>query len=96
MTAKAALLGLNRHIAVHYGKHGIRCNAVLPGALQRTPDWDEHPNPQARKAAMEAAIPLGRLGTPEDIAPFIALLASDAAAYANGAQFVIDGGITIR
>ncbi|MCB1739215.1 MAG: SDR family oxidoreductase [Gammaproteobacteria bacterium] len=95
-TAKTALLGLNRHIAVHYAKHGIRCNAICPGALERTPDWMDHPNPQARKQAMEASIPLGRLGQPEDIAPFIALLASDDASYATGAQFVIDGGLTIR
>ena len=45
---------------------------------------------------MEASVPLGRLGTSEDIAPFIALLLSDAAGYATGANFVIDGGLTIR
>ena len=95
MTAKSGLLGLNRHIAVHYAKHGIRCNAVCPGALEQTPDWDEHPNPVRRREAMEQAIPLGRLGTPEDIAPMIAFLASDAASYATGGQFVVDGGITV-
>ena len=68
MTAKAGLLGLNRHIAVHYAKHGIRCNAVCPGALEETPDWDDHPDPAGRKALMQANTPLGRLGTPEDIA----------------------------
>ena len=95
MTAKSGLLGLNRHIAVHYAKHGIRSNAVCPGALERTPDWDEHPDPDGRREQMEAAIPLGRLGTPEDIAPWIAFLASDDAGYATGGHYVIDGGMTI-
>jgi NAD(P)-dependent dehydrogenase (short-subunit alcohol dehydrogenase family) len=96
MTGKAGLLGLNRHIAVHYAKHGIRSNAVCPGALEQTPDWGEHPNPEGRRAAMQATIPLGRLGTSADIAPFIALLVSDDGAYANGAHFVVDGGVTVR
>lgn len=95
MTAKSGLLALNRHIAVHYAKHGIRCNAVCPGALERTPDWGDHPNPDGRKEMMEQLIPLGRLGTPEDIAPMIAFLLSDAAGYATGQPFVVDGGITV-
>jgi 2-keto-3-deoxy-L-fuconate dehydrogenase len=88
-------LGLNRHIAVHYARHGIRSNAVCPGALEQTPDWDQHPDPEGRKATMEAAIPLGRLGSSEDIAPWIAFLASDAASYATGGFHVVDGGMTI-
>ena len=95
-TAKAALLGFNRHLAVHYAQHGIRSNAILPGALEQTPDWSDHPNPDRRRAAMEAAIPLGRLGRPEDIAPWVAFLVSDESSYATGAQFCVDGGITIR
>lgn len=95
MTAKSGLLGLSRHIAVHYAKHGIRCNAVCPGALEQTPDWSDHPDPAGRKAAMVEATPLGRLGTPEDIAPWIAFLASDEAGFATGGTFVVDGGITV-
>ncbi|MBT6273331.1 MAG: SDR family oxidoreductase [Chromatiales bacterium] len=94
-TAKAGLLGLNRHIAVHYAKHGIRCNAILPGALTQTPDWNDHPNPERRKEAMEAAIPLGRLGTPSDIAPWVAFLVSDDSSFATGGSFLVDGGLTI-
>jgi NAD(P)-dependent dehydrogenase (short-subunit alcohol dehydrogenase family) len=93
-TSKAGLFGLNRNIAVHYGKYGIRCNIICPGALEQTPDWDDHPNQAGRKKLMEQKIPLGRLGTAEEIAPFIALLASDAGGYANGAEIVIDGGLT--
>ena len=95
-TTKAALLGFSRHLAVHYAQHGIRSNAVCPGALMQTPDWDEHPDPEGRQAAMEANIPLARLGTADDIAPTIAFLASDASAYTTGGVFVIDGGLTVR
>jgi NAD(P)-dependent dehydrogenase (short-subunit alcohol dehydrogenase family) len=95
LTAKSGLLGLNRHIAVHYARHGIRCNAISPGALEQTPDWADHPNPEARKTALEKSIPLGRLGTANDIAPWVAFLLSDDASYATGANFVIDGGITV-
>ncbi len=94
-TTKAALLGFNRHLAVHYAARGVRSNAVCPGALVQTPDWDEHPDPQGRQAAMEAKIPLGRLGTAQDIAPTIAFLASDASAYTTGGVFVVDGGLTV-
>ena len=95
MTTKTGLLGLNRHIAVHYGEKGIRSNAVCPGALAQTPDWDDHPDPEGRRAAMMSITPLGRLGTPEDIAPWIGFLASDDAGFATGGTYVVDGGITI-
>lgn len=95
MSGKTGLLGLNRYIAVHYAKHGIRCNAVLPGALEKTPDHDEHPDAAGREKALQAKIPLGRLGTPEDIAPTVTFLCSDAASYATGGEFVVDGGVTV-
>ncbi|MEM7030684.1 MAG: SDR family NAD(P)-dependent oxidoreductase [Chloroflexota bacterium] len=95
MTGKHGLLGLNRYIAVHYGQYGIRCNAVCPGALEQTPNHDIHPDPSGRFDRLTTRIPLGRLGRPEDIAPFITFLASPAAAYANGANCVVDGGLTV-
>ena len=95
MTAKSGLLGLNRHIAVHYAKHSIRCNVVCPGALQQTPDWGDHPDPDGREQAMVDSTPLGRLGMSEDIAPWIAFLIADEAGFATGGTFVVDGGITI-
>lgn len=94
-TGKAGLVNLARNIAVHYGKHGIRCNSICPGALERTPDHDDHPDAQGRAESMQQKIPLGRMGRPEDIAPFITFLATDAASYASGANFVIDGGLTV-
>ena len=93
LTGKHGLLGLNRHIGIHYAKHGIRCNALCPGALERTPNHDIHPDPEARARRLLDAVPLGRAGTPEDIAPWVTFLASDEAAYATGAHFVVDGGL---
>ena len=95
MAGKHGLVGLARYIAVHYGKHGIRCNAVSPGALERTPNHDIHPDAAGRAERFSALIPLGRLGKPEDIAPFITFLATSEASYANGANFVIDGGFSV-
>lgn len=95
MSGKTGLLGLNRQIAVHYAKYGIRCNAVLPGALELTPNHDRHPDAEGRRRGLEAKVPLGRLGTPGDIAPTIAFLCSEAASYATGGEFVIDGGVTV-
>lgn len=94
-SGKAGLLNLNRHIAVHYGGRGIRSFAICPGALQRTPDWADHPDPQTRLERMSARIPMGRLGTPEDIAPVITFLAGPGGNYVNGAVLVVDGGLTV-
>jgi NAD(P)-dependent dehydrogenase (short-subunit alcohol dehydrogenase family) len=94
-TGKAGLVNLARHIAVHYGDQGIRANSICPGALERTPDHDDHPDPAGREATAVNRVPLNRLGTPGDIAPFIIFLASDDASYATGANFVIDGGLMV-
>ena len=95
MSGKTGLLGLNRYIAVHYADRGIRCNAVLPGALERTPDHGDHPDPDGRARTLSNKIPLGRLGRPCDIAPTVVFLSSDIAGYATGGEFVVDGGVTV-
>ena len=95
LSGKHGLLGLTRYIAVHYARYGIRCNIVYPGALERTPNHNIHPDPEGREAMLRARIPLGRPGTPDDIAPFITFLATPAAGYATGAYFVIDGGFSV-
>lgn len=95
MSGKHGLIGLTRYIAVHYAQYGIRCNAVCPGALERTPNHDLHPNPTGREQMITERAPLGRLGKPEEIAPMIAFLCSDDASYATGAHFVIDGGLSV-
>ncbi len=95
LSGKHGLLGLNRYIAVHYATYGIRCNAVSPGALERTPNHDQHPDPAGREAMLRARIPLGRPGKPEEIAPVIAFLCTDDARYMTGANVVVDGGLNL-
>jgi len=94
LTGKHALLGLNRHIGKHYGRHGIRCNCICPGALEKTPNHDIHPDPEGRAQQLAESIPLGRPATPEDIAPWVTFLSSDKARYANGTHFLVDGGMS--
>ncbi len=100
---KGAVRGLSRAVAFELAKEGIRVNTVLPGpvATNLGADWDPpvdadgNPiSPEAALAAWTSLIPMGRLGEPRDIAPVIAFLASDAARFVTGAEFVADGGYT--
>ena len=84
-TAKAAVAGLTRSIALEYGAQGITCNAVLPGWIAT-----ESQTPEEARAGL--ATPLGRSGTPEEVAACALFLASDAASYVTGAMLVVDGG----
>ena len=90
-SSKWALRGLTRAAALELGSQGIRVNAVMPGLVD-TPLMESAP-PAFFEAAL-AEIPLARVGTPADIAPTIAFLLSDDAGYYNGAEIVIDGGLT--
>jgi 3alpha(or 20beta)-hydroxysteroid dehydrogenase len=89
--SKWALRGLTRTASLELGLKGIRVNAVMPGLVD-TPLMASA-SPAFTKAAL-AEIPLGRVGLPEDIAPTIVFLVSDDSAYYNGAEIVIDGGLT--
>lgn len=91
--AKAGLLSLTRSVAVRYGKHGIRCNAVVPGTI-RTPIWDRRlaADPQVLNR-MAKWYPLGRVGTPDDVAAAVAFLAGDDAAWITGVSLPVDGGL---
>jgi 3alpha(or 20beta)-hydroxysteroid dehydrogenase len=89
--SKWALRGLTRAASLELGSQGIRVNAVMPGLVD-TPLM-ESASPAFFDAAL-AEIPLGRVGVPADIAPTIVFLCSDDSAYYNGAEIVIDGGLT--
>lgn len=89
--SKWALRGLTRTASLELGELGIRVNAVMPGLIE-TPLM-EAASPAFRGAAL-AEIPLGRTGTTADVAPTIVFLMSDDSAYYNGAELVIDGGLT--
>ncbi|WP_428028132.1 SDR family oxidoreductase [Altererythrobacter sp.] len=94
-TTKAAVVGLTKAIAVDYVTQGIRCNAVCPGTV-RSPSLEDRLREtgdfEAALARFSARQPLGRLGTPEEVAAVVLWLASDAAAFVTGQCQVIDGG----
>ena len=97
-SAKAGMLGLTRQMAVDYGCHGIRVNAVLPGGID-TPMWRAEvaavPDIQALIDESASRIPLQRIGEAEDIANAALFLASDESSYVTGQQLVVDGGLSI-
>jgi len=92
--SKGAMASLTRTLALEFASRGIRVNAVGPGAID-TPinaAWTGDP---AKRAIVEGHIPLGRVGTPEEIAGVFAFLASDEASYITGQTIYACGGITL-
>ena len=91
--AKAGLISLTKSIAVRYGRHGIRCNAVAPGTIA-TPIWEQRrsvdPDIMVRAAKW---YPLGRIGRPEDVAAAVLFLAGDDASWITGVTLPVDGGL---
>lgn len=98
--AKAAVTHMTKSVALHCAKqgYGIRCNSVHPGLI-RTPIIDkvlaQADDPDSVYASWMDVLPIGRLGTPEEVAAICVYLASDESAFATGADFRIDGGSTI-
>jgi 3-oxoacyl-[acyl-carrier protein] reductase len=88
--AKAGLIAFTRTVAREMASRNITANAVAPGLI---PTELTAPLPQQVKDAILAQVPLGRLGTPEDVAGVVAFLASDDAAYVTGQVIVVDGGM---
>lgn len=97
---KAAVIGLSKAVAADFVTQGIRCNAICPGTVE-SPSWRARVVSQAQNSgASEAAVrqafvarqPMGRLGSPQEIAYLALYLASDEAAFTTGQIHVIDGG----
>lgn len=98
VTAKHALLGFTRSVALDFAGRNVRANCVLPGAVD-TPmlRWSAGlaPDPEAVLAGCRHAHPLGRIGQPREIARAIAFLASDWASFITGAALTVDGGMLV-
>ena len=100
--SKAAVIGMTRSVATDFVTRGIRCNCLCPGTVE-TPSLDERiaanaaaaGSIDAARAAFVARQPMGRLGTPREIAALAVYLSSDDAQFITGQAIVIDGGLTL-
>ena len=89
--SKFALRGLSLAAAIELGGRGIRVNCVCPGAIDTEMTRGSFVDPDAR-ARWFAALPMGRIGEPAEVADLVLFLASDESSYCTGSEFVIDGG----
>jgi 3-oxoacyl-[acyl-carrier protein] reductase len=90
--AKAGLAGLTRAVAREVASRHVTCNLVAPGPVATAMI---ETLPEERRAELARAVPLGRMGTPEDVAAVVAFLCSDGAAYVTGAVVPVDGGLSM-
>lgn len=88
---KSGMHSLMQCLAIGLGRHGVTCNSVMPGDI-RTDIIKQDPGYEARLPQLLKAIPLGRIGEPEDVAGAYVYLASEEASYVNGASILVDGG----
>ena len=97
--SKHAVLGLTRTAALELATENVRVNAICPGpigtrmmdSIEELSGFDE---PGAARELYESAVPMGRYGTPEEVAQLVCYLGSDASSFVTGAAFPIDGGVT--
>jgi L-rhamnose 1-dehydrogenase len=93
---KAGVLSLMQSCAAALGRHGIRCNALLPGTIHSQLNAEDLADPDKR-AYMETRTPLGRIGEPEDLAgPAVFLACEKLSGFVTGAQLLVDGGMFVN
>lgn len=90
--AKAGIIGLTRQMAADYGPRGIRINAVAPGVIATAATADRIATNERFQNTLIRRTPLGRVGTPSDIARAVAFLASEDASFITGQTIAVDGG----
>jgi 2-keto-3-deoxy-L-fuconate dehydrogenase len=100
---KAAIIGLTKAVAADYIKQGIRCNAICPGTIQ-SPSFNERVDATAAKTGQPHGTtlqnfvdrqPMGRLGTPDEVAALAVFLASDESQFITGQPHLVDGGMAL-
>ena len=91
---KAAVARLTQQMALEWGPTGIRVNAVAPGLIDAGMSEAIYADPEIRRLRSER-VPLGRLGTPSDVAAAVLFLLSEGAGYINGTELLVDGGVTV-
>ncbi len=92
---KAGIHSLMQSLAIVLGPHGITCNSVAPGGVATDINKEDFKRPETTER-INNRVPLGRVGTPDDIAGPVVFLASDAARYVNGSQLLVDGGMFVN
>jgi len=102
-TTKAAVIGLTKAVAADFIKQGIRCNAICPGTIE-SPSLDERIAEVSKTTGRPLDVvrqdfvnrqPMGRLGTPEEVAALALFLASDESSYITGQTHLVDGGMAL-
>lgn len=97
--SKAAIAGLTKSVASDFAEKGVRVNSISPGTIESP--WikkilADNIDPVNARTQMEQRQPIGRMGTPQEIANLVSFLASDEASFITGSNFVADGGLTAR
>lgn len=93
-TTKAAVARLSQQMALEWGHAGIRVNAVAPGLIDAGMSEPVYADPDIRRRR-SSAVPLGRLGTGDDVAAAVLFLLSEESAYVTGTELLVDGGVTM-